>query len=235
VRLVSQAKSTVRRRREEAVRSDCSSLGCEGSGTATAAAVQQGTELLDCGAGRMLTKWWLVLLLIMGEVQSWSSSMPGAVQVRRTAGGQTVVVFTTGMPTPLTVSSAQPFRRRPKGVSVFHVKLPVKQAKTAIGVQFRDKPSTNYLTPSYDPSNSQYVSMGGAGFIYPKSTLSKGKYGEGDSVCIKLDWDAQKVTFAINDGPICGSTMIDPSVNFAYPSISSEGGEVVCEVRLSEE
>jgi hypothetical protein len=186
----------------------------------------------------MLTKGWLFLILFifvtMGEVLSWSSSVPGAVQVRK-AGGLTVVVFTAGLPTPLTVSSSQPFRRRPNGVSVFHVKLPVKQAKTAIGVQFSDKPSTNYLTPSYDPSNSQYVSMGGAGFIYPKSTLSRGKYGAGDSVCIKLDWDAQEVTFAVNDGPVCGKTTLDPSVNFAYPSISSEGGEVVCEVRLSEE
>eukprot|EP00955_Chlamydomonas_euryale_P038179 351017-Chlamydomonas_euryale.AAC.9 len=59
---------------------------------------------------------------------------------------------------------------------------------------------------------------------------SSGRYGEGDTVRCELDFDAASVTFLVN-GTRVGSAPW-PHGARAWPAISSEGGEVVCEVNV---
>ncbi len=81
-----------------------------------------------------------------------------------------------------------------------------------------------YLTPSYGAKD--YISMGGAGYIYPESRLCKGcSYGEGDTVEVRINFDRKTVSFSV-----VGSSQ-EASVPWsfgdeAFMAFSSEGGPV---------
>ncbi|GFH25420.1 B30.2/SPRY domain-containing protein [Haematococcus lacustris] len=79
--------------------------------------------------------------------------------IRSTASG---VVFMRGLERPTTVTTQQPVTAA--GVHAFEVVMPVKDAKTAVGFM-ADPPTTSYMTPTYS-SMPNYISMGGAGFVW---------------------------------------------------------------------
>jgi len=154
-----------------------------------------------------------------------------------TAGSVTTVTFAEGssQQQPTTISSSTPFQKKNKVISRFSVLLEIKKQKTAIGLQFTKTPVKTYLTPTYSATFNNYISMGGAGFIYPGTRSSGSRYGEGDKVTIDLNWDTREATFSVNDRSV-GTQKIDASINLdvAWPSISSEGGLVVCKVNTEE-
>ncbi len=126
---------------------------------------------------------------------------------------------------PCTVSTSQPFT--PPGKHAFEVLMPVKDCRTAVGFS-SDPPIATYLTPSYTSGRgSPYVSMGGAGFIYPATMVSGSSYGRGDSVRCEVDFEASSVSFYVN-GVAAGPAVAWEGGEKAYPSVSSEGGVVEC-------
>lgn len=169
-----------------------------------------------------------------GSVLSWVSKSSSIVISKPLFGSITTVTFTEALSTPMTLSSSTPFQRKNGKISKFSVKLTKKNQRTAIGFQFSNPPSTNYLTPSYDPSNANYISMGGAGFVYPTSKMSKGRYGENDEISLSLDWTNAQVQFKVNDR-IVATEPISSTYEVAFPSISTEGGGVVCQLVTTEE
>lgn len=149
------------------------------------------------------------------------------------SGSTQLITFTRDLaPAPCTVTTAAPFRA--PGRHAFEVAMPIKQARTALG--FTAQPLETYLTPSCTAGAGQpghaagYVSMGGAGFIYPASVASGSRYGEGDTVRCEVDFDARTVAFFVN-GEAAGGAMEWVHGDSAYPAISSEGGTVKCAVR----
>ena len=135
-------------------------------------------------------------------------------------------------PSPCTVTTSAPFRA--PGCHAFEVAMPIKQARTAVG--FVAQPLETYLTPSYtDPTGQPgqapagYVSMGGAGFIYPVSVAAGSRYGEGDTVRCEVDFDARTIAFFVN-GEAAGGAVEWVHGDAAYPAISCEGGTVKCTV-----
>lgn len=129
------------------------------------------------------------------------------------------LLITPDLPGPCTISTAEPVRRGP-GSHAFEVSMPVKGARTAVG--YMAEPSTRYMTPDYLPKG--YVSMGGAGFIYPASRQSGSSYGEGDTVRVELDWDAGEVRFAVN-GRAAGKAAWTGS-DVAFPAVSMHPGQL---------
>ena len=90
--------------------------------------------------------------------------------------------------------------------------------------------SDKYLTPDYRSSKEpHYVSMGGAGFIYPSKASALKGYGEGDSVRTEIDMIANRVRFWVND-ELVGETPWEGG-DVAYPAISSQGPAVDCRVQ----
>jgi len=144
------------------------------------------------------------------------------------------IKFNSNVSKPLTVSTSEPFKRiigsggSSSSSSSFTIKFNTKDARTAIGYCFRSPPITTYLTPDYTTttsSSADYISYGGAGFIYPiKARASKG-YGNGDTITTTIDWDSNTITYTVNN-TIVYSSSISSSINIAYPCISSEGGIV---------
>ena len=146
-----------------------------------------------------------------------------------TGGGSTQhITFTRDLaPAPCTVTTSAPFSA--PGRHAFEVAMPIKQARTAVG--FMAQPLETYLTPSYTEAQAGgYVSMGGAGFIYPASVASGSRYGEGDTVRCEVDFDARTIAFFVN-GEAAGGAVEWVHGDAAYPAISSEGGTVKCMVR----
>lgn len=137
------------------------------------------------------------------------------------------LTFNADLPSPCTAHTSTPFIG--PGIHAFEVQLPVKQARTAIG--FTAEPYDTYLTPSYSKRGSRYVSMGGAGFIYPEARASGSSYGEGDVIKCEINFSSSTVAFFINGRP--AGTAPWNHGSSAYPSISSEGGPVVCSVTFS--
>ena len=109
--------------------------------------------------------------------------------------------------------------------------MPIKDARTAIGYIFTKPPISSYMTPDY--INGQgYISMGGAGFIYPSKSRASSGYGKGDSVNVEIDWNQNLIKFYVNNN-VVGTKNFDSTINFAYPGISSEGGVVECNVSFN--
>eukprot|EP00199_Chlamydomonas_sp_CCMP681_P005067 CAMPEP_0119116260 /NCGR_PEP_ID=MMETSP1180-20130426/52186_1 /TAXON_ID=3052 ORGANISM="Chlamydomonas cf sp, Strain CCMP681" /NCGR_SAMPLE_ID=MMETSP1180 /ASSEMBLY_ACC=CAM_ASM_000741 /LENGTH=111 /DNA_ID=CAMNT_0007105387 /DNA_START=97 /DNA_END=432 /DNA_ORIENTATION=- len=106
--------------------------------------------------------------------------------------------------------------------------MPIKAAKVALG--WMAAPLTNdYMTPTYSAS-ANYISMGGAGFIYPACRPGGSKYGQSDIIRTEIDLDEQgkgTVRFFVNGAP---AGEADWKLGAAYPAFSCEHGEVVCEV-----
>ena len=129
---------------------------------------------------------------------------------------------------PCTVSTSMPFQA--PGRHAFEVSMPQKEARTAIGLSA--DPMATYLTPSYSKQTKRYVSMGGAGFMYPSSRASGARYGEGDMVRVEIDFDCAppSVTFLVNGAQ--AAVVAWEHGSSAYPCISSEGGTVICEFRF---
>jgi len=160
-----------------------------------------------------------------------AEEVEGAMQFA-SAGGVTIasraVTFSKSIASPLTVSTTAPFLRSRPSPCSFSVRLPTKERKTAIGFIF-NLPFATYMTPTYSSEKANYLSMGGAGFIYPKTRSAKRGYGEGDTVGVKVDWESNKVVFSVN-GSVVGDETFSADVDAMYPSISSEGGLVIAEV-----
>jgi hypothetical protein len=91
--------------------------------------------------------------------------------------------------------------------------------------------SDNYLTPDYRSVDTTpcYVSMGGAGFIYPARARASKGYGEGDKVRTELDFIASRVRFWVNDELVADAAWEGGDV--AYPAIASQGPNVDCLVK----
>lgn len=143
------------------------------------------------------------------------------------------LTFTPELPGPCTVSTAEPFRG--PGTFGFTVVMPTKSARTAIGFMGMEPPDERYMTPDFIPSVSSgssvkggYVSMGGAGFIYPSRTQTGCPYGQGDSIRCVIDYDSRLVSFSVN-GVHAGAAKLPASCDGVYASVSSEGGLVVCD------
>ena len=84
------------------------------------------------------------------------------------------VLLAESQQTRVTLTTTTPFYRTEKNIFSFTVKFDKKQRKTAIGFSATRPPSDTYLIPDYY-SGGDYVSMGGAGFIYPmRDSASRG-------------------------------------------------------------
>ena len=142
------------------------------------------------------------------------------------------VKFTKLIKNPLTTSVTIPIRRSSSQIEEcqYTVNFKIKNSRTAIG--FLSKPTNDYMTPQYmTDANIYYISMGGAGYIYPKCKSATRGYSNGDSVSVQLDFQQNIVKFFVN-GDYVGSDDWKPSIDDAYFSISSEPGDV--EVTVSQ-
>jgi hypothetical protein len=146
----------------------------------------------------------------------------------KTLGSLTTIHFTEACSTPVTISSDLPFRKN-SGRSTFCVYLKEKNQRTAIGIQFGLTPKSTYLTPIHSPGLKSYLSFGGAGFIYPVTVSASRGYKEKDRVDIAIDWVELRVEFKVNSN-VVSVVPLDPGVEIAWASLSSEGGGVVAEV-----
>ena len=127
----------------------------------------------------------------------------------------------------LTLTTQVPFMRKDSNTATFSVKFNIKEKKTAIGFSATQPPIDTYLIPDYY-SKRDYISMGGAGFLYPMRTSASRGYKEGDLVTVQLNFSNAIISFFVNGDPV-GSTpwpSSPPSVNIeeAYPFVSCEGG-----------
>jgi hypothetical protein len=77
-----------------------------------------------------------------------------------------------------------------------------------VGVKHNLYVSDTYLIPGYY-SGSQYISMGGAGFMFPLRTSASRGYKDGDLVTVQLDFPAGTITFSLN-GVQVGATPWPP-------------------------
>ena len=149
----------------------------------------------------MSLAWLLFMLMYSAAGTTFVASLewrlaPGVEAVTR--GSVTTVTFTEACEMPVTVCASRPFSRRKGGLSKFRVKLPVKSQRTAIGFQFGNTPASTYLTPSYSPQLKQYISFGGAGYIYPDTKSATRGYKESDEVEFTIDWSLLKVAIEVN-------------------------------------
>ena len=133
----------------------------------------------------------------------------------------------------LTLTTSTPFLRADCNIATFSVKFNKKDKKTAIGFSAVQPPTDTYLIPDYY-TGGQYISMGGAGFLYPMKTSASRGYKEGDLVTVRLDFSAGTITFSVN-GVQVGSTpwpssSTDQSILCAYPFVSAEGGLLDMEI-----
>ena len=179
---------------------------------------------------------YIVFLLGFGYMTATAASLTWGGSARliegvtaKTMGTLTTISFTEACSTPVTISSDQPFRRRKSGRSNYCVHLKVKNQRTAVGLQFGLTPMSTYLTPNHSPALKSYLSFGGAGFIYPASTSASRGYKEKDRIDVSVDWAEQRVEFKVNSN-VVSVVPLDPGVEIAWASLSSEGGVVVAEV-----
>lgn len=144
------------------------------------------------------------------------------------ASASLAIEFSSSLPHPITITSVIPLSLK-SGRSGYHVEMPVKNAKTAVGLRSssHEPTSTSYLTPSYGMTDG-YVSMGGAGFIYPVTKGTECRYGEGDWIKVELDWTSRRLIFKTSNGQEAEEAW--PYGNDAFLAISSEGGPVVVEI-----
>lgn len=102
----------------------------------------------------------------------------GCKGLQLSAGAKSArIVVSPTLPGPLTIATAEPLQG--PGKHAFEVAMPKKGVRTAVG--FTESPAEEYMTPDYRRDRG-YISMGGAGFIYPAKAMSRATYGEGDTV-----------------------------------------------------
>lgn len=131
--------------------------------------------------------------------------------------------FLSTLTSPVSVYSQSPVSLKPGQRLTFTVSLPVKNGRTAIGFSF-NKPISTYLTPDYTTVNN-YISMGGAGFIYPMKVSAKRGYQQGDKVSVLYDETSRSVTFQVNDRSVYKTTLpSDILVKCLYPTVSCQAG-----------
>lgn len=143
-----------------------------------------------------------------------------------------LIQFTRQISQPLTISLMTPVKRSSSLSEVkYTVKFVKKESRTAIG--FLSKPVGEYMTPDYltDPT-IKYVSIGGAGYIYPNRKSASRGYQNGDSVTSAIDFQQNKVSFMVND-KLVGTADWSPTNDNAYFSISCEPGDVLVEISQS--
>ena len=136
--------------------------------------------------------------------------------------------FTSSLKHPITITSIIPLTAAGKGKAGYRISMPVKKAKTAVGLRASSESTSQYLTPSYEMSEG-YVSMGGAGFIYPSSRATGCRYGEGDSIEIEVDWMTRMVFFRTSNGQEAQEEWLYG--DSAFLAISSDGGPVLTEIQ----
>ena len=143
-----------------------------------------------------------------------------------------LIQFTAQIKQPLTISLKTPVRRSSNlSVIKYTVKFLKKESRTAIG--FLSRPVNEYMTPDYlTDSTIQYVSMGGAGYIYPTRKSALRGYQNGDSVTTAIDFQQNKVSFAVNE-KLVGTVDWNPTCDDAYFSISCEPGDVLVDISHS--
>ena len=134
----------------------------------------------------------------------------------------------------LTLTTSTPFFRSDGNLATFSVKFNKKQRKTAIGFSTIRPPSDTYLIPDYYSSGG-YISMGGAGFLYPMRTSASRGYKEGDLVTAEINFAAAMITFSVNgarvgSAPWPSADASSSKIHEAYPFISCEGGAIVMDV-----
>lgn len=127
----------------------------------------------------------------------------------------------------LTLTTQVPYLRKDSNTATFSVKFNIKEKKTAIGFSVTQPPIDTYLIPDHY-SERDYISMGGAGFLYPMRTSATRGYKEGDLVTVKLNFSNATISFFVNGDPV-GSTPWPSSsssvmIEEAYPFVSCEGG-----------
>lgn len=133
------------------------------------------------------------------------------------------VTLTAAQRERVTLSSSQSFLRSDSNIAKFSVKFDKKEKKTAIGFSAVQPPEDTYLTPDFY-SGGEYISMGGAGFIYPlKSSASKG-YREGDTVTVQLDFTSGVISFSVNGDNVGSTPWHFENTREVFPFISCEGG-----------
>ena len=86
------------------------------------------------------------------------------------------------------------------------------------------------MTPAYI-SGSNYVSFGGAGFVYPSNARAARGYAEGDTVRVLCDFSANVISFFVN-GEAVKEVALSRDIDDVFPSISCERGGIVAEVRF---
>lgn len=146
----------------------------------------------------------------------------------------TTVILAEAQQTQLTLTTSKPFLRSDSNVATFSVKFDKKQRKTAIGFSSTQPPTDTYLIPDYY-SGDGYISMGGAGFIYPMRTSASRGYKEGDTVTAQINFEAAMITFSVNgarvgSAPWPSKDVPSSMIKEAYPFISCEGGAITMEV-----
>ena len=112
----------------------------------------------------------------------------------------------------------------------FSVQFVQKDAKTAIGLATFQPPQGQYtyLTPdsfSASPPGEVYVTMGGAGFIYPQKCSATRGYKNGDKITVEVDFAKCEVQFSVNNEAV-GSAPFKNGATAAFPVISCEGGPI---------
>lgn len=148
------------------------------------------------------------------------------------------VVVSDAQKMRLTLTTSIPFFRADCKIATFSVKFNKKDKKTAIGFSAVQPPADTYLIPDYYSGN-QYISMGGAGFIYPMRTSASKGYKEGDLITVKLDFTEGTIAFSVNGVQVSTcrwpANSSDQPILSAYPFISAEGGLLEMEVEALNE
>lgn len=173
---------------------------------------------------------WIHSLLQLLMIRS-SNSLEFVLRHGITAN-DSLIQFTTQIKQPLTISLSTPVRRSSSlSVIRYTVKFLKKESRTAIG--FLSRPVNEYMTPDYlTDSTVHYVSMGGAGYIYPTRKSASRGYQNGDSVTTAIDFQQNKVSFAVNE-KLVGIADWNPTCDDAYFSISCEPGDVLVDISES--
>jgi SPRY domain len=133
------------------------------------------------------------------------------------------VTLTGAQKKRVTLSTTQSFLRSESNTAKFSVKFDKKEKKTAIGFSAVQPPVDTYLTPEFH-SGGAYISMGGAGFIYPLKTSASRGYMEGDTVTVQLDFTSRIISFSVNGDNVGSTSWHFENTKEVFPFISCEGG-----------
>ena len=133
------------------------------------------------------------------------------------------VTLTGAQKRRVTLTTSNSFLRSDSNTAKFSVKFEKKEMKTAIGFSTVQPPVDTYLTPDFH-SGGEYVSMGGAGFIYPLKNSACRGYKEGDTVTVELDFTSGIISFSVNGDKVGSTAWHFENTKEVFPFISCEGG-----------